>query len=129
MGAEREARHEDWKAKQAAWEAKQGKAKTVDEHWDLESTATEATTAASVINIVIDDAEVERRAMMDKTVRKFGKVLRDMAKLEGLKDLDVLQKEKLKRKPEIEMEFEAAKAIAKVRARHELKCKMLAEVA
>merc|ERR1739849_44556 len=95
-------------------------AKTTGKDWDVESDATELSTAPSVTPITIDEAEVEHRAMQDKTVRKFGKVLREMEKLEGRRDLDELQKAKLARKPEIKMEFERARRLAKVRAQQEL---------
>jgi len=64
--------------------------------------------------------------MKDKTVRKHDKILREIMKLEGHKDLDRLQKAKLERKPDVEMELDAAKGLARVRARHELKCQLLA---
>jgi len=115
--AEWEAKQAEWKAKQAQWEARRRSKKDFDE----ESDATDLSTAASITCIVVDEAEVERLALMDKEVRKFAKVLRDIEKLEGRSDLDELQKKKIARKHDLEVDFESAKGIAKVLARDQLR--------
>merc|ERR1712039_900765 len=90
---------------------------------DVESDCSDdaASTAASSA-VVIDEAEVERLAMLDKDVRKFAKVLRDIEKLESCKDLDDLQKAKVNRKADVEIKFDTAKGLAKSRARNQLRC-------
>merc|ERR1712054_63609 len=137
--AEREARQAAWEATQAerkaAWEAKQAEKanrkaalqawhvnKTEQKDWDVESESTEASTIATVTAFIVDEEEIERMVSADKVVRKFLKVLRDIEKLEGRRDLDALQKAKVARKPDIEFELNGAKGLARVRAREELKC-------
>merc|ERR1712183_613311 len=93
---ERDAKHAAREAKCAEWEGRRAKAQPNSfeigkKDWDMESNATEASTAATFAAISTDDAEVERMAMMDKTVRKFSKLLRDIARLEGITNLDALQ--------------------------------------
>merc|ERR1712046_234204 len=88
---------------------------------DSSSNATEVSTTASLTAPIVDESEVERLAMMDRDVRKFAKVMREIVKLEGRADLDELQKIKVVRKSEVEMELEGAKGLARVRARHQLK--------
>eukprot|EP00929_Paragymnodinium_shiwhaense_P124275 TRINITY_DN993_c0_g2_i1.p2 TRINITY_DN993_c0_g2~~TRINITY_DN993_c0_g2_i1.p2 ORF type:complete len:213 (+),score=75.02 TRINITY_DN993_c0_g2_i1:62-700(+) len=69
----------------------------------------------------IDDAEVERMAMLDKEVRKFQKTLREIAKLEDQEHLDKLQQEKVAKKRELEQKLSTAIAVAQALARSELK--------
>jgi len=109
----------EWKVKQVAWEARNGKMSCKKE-FDVESNATEASTTASTY-VEVDEEEVERLAMLDKEVRKHAKVLRDILKLEGLSQLDSLQKAKITRKEEVEIHINSAKGFAKVRARDQLR--------
>merc|ERR1711904_623295 len=88
---------------------------------DLESIATEVSTAASMTMNAVDEAEVERMAMLDKEVRKHAKLLREIEKLEGRSDLDRLQEAKLARKAEVTDEYNYAKSVAETRARHDLR--------
>merc|ERR1712031_124334 len=101
--------------------------KTEQKDWDAESEATEASTIAPSTAFSVDEEEIERMVSMDKTVRKFLKVLRDIEKLECRRDLDELQKAKVARKPDVESELSGAKGLAKVRAREELKRQARAE--
>merc|ERR1711918_223539 len=94
--AEREARQAAWEAKQAekatrkaalqAWHVN----KTEQKDWDVESESTEASTVATITAFIVDEEEIERMVSTDKVVRKFLKVLRDIEKLEGRRDLDAL---------------------------------------
>jgi len=70
---------------------------------------------------------VERLALLDKDVRKFAKILRETVKLEGRSDLDELQKAKLSRRHDVEVELDFAKNLAKFRARDQLRREARAE--
>merc|ERR1719350_2696406 len=59
--------------------------------FDEESIATDVSTMASSTSLAVDEAEVERLALLDKDVRRFAKILRETEKLEGRSDLDELQ--------------------------------------
>jgi len=115
--AERAKKTADWEAKQIArakktaeWKARHASNMDVD----LESNAS---TVATMNASIVDEAEVERMVSMDKDVRKFVKVLRDIAKLESASSLDELQKAKVTRKADVELNLETAKGLARVRAR------------
>merc|ERR1712045_907999 len=88
--------------------------------FDEESNAT-VSTLASITSLAVDEAEVERLARLDKDVRRFAKILRETEKLEGRSDLDELQKAKLRRRHDIEVQLDSAKGLAKVRARDQLR--------
>merc|ERR1712241_840662 len=86
---------------------------------DVQSEAdSEASTIAST---AVYEKEVERRVMMDKEVRKLMKLLREIEKLEGRPDLDILQTAKLARKDEVELELSTSQGLAKARAQNELR--------
>merc|ERR1739846_277413 len=89
--------------------------------FDEESNATDISTVASSTSLAVDEAEVERLALLDKDVRRFAKILRETEKLEGRCDLDELQKVKLLRIRDIEVQLDSAKGLAKVRARDQLR--------
>merc|ERR1711988_1577142 len=74
---------------------------------DEVSVSTEVSTAATSCLSIMDE-EVDRLAAADKNVRKFAKVLRDISKLEAQLDLDKLQKAKVARKPEIQIDYDTA---------------------
>merc|ERR1712150_74511 len=114
---EREARQEEKAKKTASRAAPCRNPKAFDE----ESIVTDVSTVASSTPLVVDEAEVERLALLDKDVRKFAKILRETLKLEGRSDLDDLQKAKLRRKPDIEVELDSAKGLARVCARDQLR--------
>ena len=115
--AEWEAKQEKWAARKASFDARWSVRNTTDKNWDAGSTSTAATTTP----IIVDEADVERLALMDKNVRKSMKVLREIEKLECLSDLDVLQQVKIARRPEVEAELNGAKGLARVRARDTLR--------
>merc|ERR1712187_252177 len=134
MGSEKAA---EWEAKQAEWKAKQAEknsrqtakaAKAAKQDSDVASNATEASTTASLTAAIVDDEEVERMAAMDKEVRKLMKVLREIEKLEGRSDLDVLQKAKVARREEIELQLGTAEWHAKAVARDQLRRQLGAEI-
>merc|ERR1712241_706147 len=95
--AEWEARQEERAQKMAAWEAKQAEWKAKEKErevqravprrslkeFDQESNATDVSTLASSTFLVVDEAEVERLAHLDKEVRRCAKILREIEKLEG----------------------------------------------
>merc|ERR1712014_353564 len=88
--------------------------------WEREINCTESTAVTSG-NEEVDEAEVGKLASMDKQVRKLAKTLREIANLEGLRDLDVLQEAKVARKREVEIELDTALGLAKARVRKELR--------
>jgi hypothetical protein len=121
------AKKAEWQAKQAEWEAKQAEAaarwaarQSKQKAWDLESNCTEETLSTAEASTEAFNEEVERLAIMDKEVRKFVKVLRDIEKLESQQDLDPLQRAKVARKHDVELDLVRAKGIALGRARREL---------
>merc|ERR1712242_495359 len=125
--AEWEAKQAVWTAKQAEWQAKESERELQKaacrrsmKEFDEESIATDVSTRASSTSLAVDEAEVERLTLLDKDVRKFAKILRDIEKLEGRSDLDELQTAKLRRRHDIEVELDTAKGLAKVRARDQL---------
>merc|ERR1712014_373053 len=67
------------------------------------------------------EKENERRVNADKEVMKWAKKFRDIVKVEGLPNLDALQKQKLARKEKVQLEFEQAKGLVKVRVKDELR--------
>merc|ERR1712217_745635 len=87
----------------------------------VESNASDTSTAASATRAVFDETDVERIAMMDKDVRKFAKLLRDIENLENRSSLDAQQKAKIERKSEAELHFSTARDRAMIRARAELR--------
>jgi colicin import membrane protein len=123
----------EWEATQAAWKARSerrlnasNRAVKMEKDCDLESNATEVSTALSMTSTAVDEAEVERMAMLDKEVRKYAKLLREIEKLEGRSDLDKLQEAKLARKAEVRDEFNYAKSIAETRDRYNLRMQVKA---
>merc|ERR1712146_571681 len=117
---EKEKKQKEREAKQAEREANQARRPrkgNEQKDFDVESNAS---TVASTI-LAVDEQEVERKAMLDKDVRKFTKVLREIAKLEGLSQLEPLQTAKLAKKANVERELAAAKWLALNRARNELR--------
>merc|ERR1711865_794878 len=90
---------------------------TTEKDCDAESTSTVATATP----VVVDEAGVERMALMNKDVRKLMKVLREIEKLESCPDLDDLQKAKIARRTEVELGLDGAKGLARVRARDTLR--------
>mmetsp|Transcript_73255 Transcript_73255/g.127139 ORF Transcript_73255/g.127139 Transcript_73255/m.127139 type:complete len:193 (-) Transcript_73255:141-719(-) len=121
--ADREAKQAQWELRQAAFHERQVARKMKENDCDVASVSTETSTVAASMVCTVDEAEVERMVTMDKVVRKFAKMLRDISKLEGRQDLDELQKAKLARKPDVEMELDQARCLARIRAREELKSK------
>merc|ERR1712217_961736 len=109
----------EWEAKRAEWEAKQEKraerkSKAVGKEFDVQSTAdSEVSTSAGSV-VAVDEKEVESKAMMDKEVRKLTKHLREIVKLEGRSYLDTLQKEKVAKKKQVELDLDGAMGLAKV---------------
>merc|ERR1712061_173887 len=122
---EREAKRAEWEARQAARIKTQASRayKRDSKDDDSSSNATDFSTTASLTEAIVDENEVERLAMMDKDVRKFVKVLREIVKLECRADIDELQKKKIAKKSEVEDQLYAAKYHAKLRARNQLRYK------
>merc|ERR1712004_41920 len=137
MGGRQEERAKkmaDWEAKQAEWKAKESErevhraaCRRSMKEFDEESIATDVSTQASSTSLAVDEAEVERLTLLDKDVRKFAKILRDIEKLEGRSDLDELQTAKLRRRHDIEVELDTAKGLAKIRARDQVRRQAHAE--
>jgi len=96
-----------------------------------QSICTDVSTAPTIKPLLLNDAdveaEVERDSMTDNNVRKLRKTLGEILGLEGRSDLDVLQRAKLQRKSEIEIELDSAKGLARSRARNALRRQMLAQ--
>merc|ERR1712216_803458 len=110
--------------KRAAWESRTAKSKAAlqvhQAKWESESCCTE-TTVSTVASTGPTDEEVTQLAMMNKEVRRLTKVLREINKLEVCGNLDELQRAKMARKHEVEVELDTALGLAKARARNELK--------
>jgi hypothetical protein len=147
--AEREARQADYEKKQAEYEKKQAawaerqaewaerQAKRVElskkkaekrgtrvsQEWDTKSDISLASTAVSASSSLTHEQELEVHALVakDKEVRRLDKLLREIARLEQCMDLDVLQKAKVNRKSELEMERESACGLAAARARNQVR--------
>merc|ERR1712224_536234 len=90
------------------------------QEWDAKSNISEATTSTAA-TVSFSNEEVRCLAAKDKEVRKLEKVLREIAKLEECQHLDFLQKAKVARKQEVEMELETARGLAEARIRNELR--------
>jgi len=118
-GEERAKKMAVWEAKQGEWKAKENEREGQRaahgrslKAFDEESNATDVSTLASITSLAVDEAEVERLALLDKDVRRFAKILRETEKLEGRSDLDELQKAKLRRRHDIEVQLDSAKGLA-----------------
>merc|ERR1712242_252242 len=113
MGAQKmaawEAKQAEWKAKEKEREVRRAVPRRSLKEFDEESNATDVSTLASSTVLVVDEAEVERLAHLDKEVRRCAKILLEIEKLEGRSGLDELQKAKLSRKHDIEVQLDSAK--------------------
>jgi len=117
--AEREKKAVDREARLAEAQLAEKNSRMPLNDLDVQSEAdSEASTIAST---AVYEKEVERRVMMDREVRKLMKLLREIEKLEGRSDLDILQTAKLARKEEVELELVTSQGLAKVRAQNELR--------
>merc|ERR1712242_356951 len=108
----------EWEARKAAFDARKAarEARAPANKWECESSCTESTGVTSSNAEEVDESAVEKAASMDKQVR-------EIEKLVGLRDLDVLQVAKVARKREVEIELDTALGQAKARVRSELRCK------
>merc|ERR1712217_405516 len=111
--------------KNALWEAMRAE-RVKNKDIDVQSNATEVSTVASTTVVLLDEKEIERMVNADKEVMKWAKKFRDIVKLEGLPNLDALQKQKLARKEDVQLEFEQAKCLVKYRVKDEWKKAMSA---
>merc|ERR1712118_553508 len=95
----------------------------VSQEWDTKSDMSLASTAVSANSALTNEQELEVHALVakDKEVRRLDKLLREIAKLEQCMDLDVLQKKKVNRKSELEMERESVYGLAAARARNHVR--------
>jgi len=137
--AEREAKQAEYEKKQAEFQKKQAewaerqaeraelskkkaekRGATVSQDWDTKSDMSLASTAVSANCVLTYDQKSEVCALVakDKEVRRLEKLLREIGKLEQCMDLDVLQKRKVNRKSDLEMELESARGHAAARARN-----------
>merc|ERR1719160_780199 len=147
--ADREAKQAEFEEKKARWEARQvqreatqaefekkKKAKSEEQQaaklvqklakkgtraeWDAKSDVSEST-ASTAATVTFSIEDVRGLAAKDKQVRKLEKVLRESAKLKECQHLDPLQKAKIARQPQVELERQTAQGLAEARARNELK--------
>jgi hypothetical protein len=122
--AARAERQAEWAERQAQREAgKPGKrGARVAQEWDTRSDISLASTAVSATSALTKEHEMEVQALVarDKEVRRLDKLLREIAKLEQCTDLDVLQRKKVGRKLELEIERESASGLAAARARNQV---------
>jgi len=95
----------------------------VAKDWDARSDISLASTAVSAACTLTCEQELEVQAEVakDKAVRRFEKLLREIAKLEQSAELDVLQQNKVDRKSELEVELETARGIAAAHARNHVR--------
>merc|ERR1719389_1239302 len=127
--AGREAKKAEFDKKKAKWEERQAlrlsrklakNEASAARDWDTKSDISEATTSTAA-TVTFSNEEVRCLAAKDKEVRKLEKVLREISKLEECQHLDPLQKAKVARKPQVEVEFATARGLAEARARNELR--------
>jgi len=127
--AKRETKRAEWEARQAENEPKRAErearqAQRKAQHPDWEETCSQTTDASTAAPWPAlspeDEEELERRVAADKAVRRHEKALREIAKLECRGDLDALQRAKLERRSEVEVELSTAKGLARARAKNEL---------
>merc|ERR1719433_514526 len=118
---ENEVKHAAWAERQAAREARQAASRRDHDDDGKSEISDSAASTAATETLVLDQAEVKRRAGLDKDVRRLQKVLRDIERLQQLKSLDKLQAAKVDRKSEIEIELGGAMGAAEARARNELR--------
>mmetsp|Transcript_68338 Transcript_68338/g.192978 ORF Transcript_68338/g.192978 Transcript_68338/m.192978 type:complete len:185 (+) Transcript_68338:89-643(+) len=112
----------EFECRRAAWEARQAaRPRNETDKWESDSARTESTAHSVGFVDEVDSAEVERRASMDKDVRKLAKVLREICKLEECEHLETLQAAKVARKPDVQSELESVLGLARVRARNEMR--------
>merc|ERR1712228_707200 len=117
----------DWEARKTArsQHSLEAVSKAAVRDCETESNCTDVSTAPTMTPLLLDDAEVEaeleRILTSDKHVRKLRKTLGEIVRLEGRDDLDVLQRIKLQRKSEIEIELDTAKGLAGSRARDKVR--------
>jgi hypothetical protein len=138
--AEREAQQAEYEKKKAAWTERQAKKDElskkkgvadksaprkamVSRDWDAKSDISLASTAVSAACTLTCDQELEVQALVakDKEVRRLEKLLREIAKLEEVTDLDILQQKKVNRKPELELALETARGLAAACARNQVR--------
>mmetsp|Transcript_171369 Transcript_171369/g.549318 ORF Transcript_171369/g.549318 Transcript_171369/m.549318 type:complete len:188 (+) Transcript_171369:78-641(+) len=121
--AEKEKKCAEFESRKDAWEARQAappSRKDADK-WAIESASSESTAPSTGFVDEADAAEVQRRACMDKEVRKLAKVLRDICKLEECDHLETMQAAKVARKPEMQSELDSVLGLARARARNEMR--------
>mmetsp|Transcript_110009 Transcript_110009/g.354808 ORF Transcript_110009/g.354808 Transcript_110009/m.354808 type:complete len:183 (+) Transcript_110009:55-603(+) len=120
--AEKERKCAELESRKAAGEACQAvRPRKEADKWESESVGTESTAPSAGFVHEVDAAELERRASMDKEVRKLVKVLREICKLEECDHLETLQAAKVAPKTDVESELESVLGLARARARHELR--------
>merc|ERR1711953_70318 len=105
-------RQEEWEAKKREWEARQQK-------WECSGQSTVST--AMTATLTPEDEEAVRcKVEADKDVRRLAKKLREMVKLEDSNSLNPMQKAKLEKKRDVEIELDTARGLARARARIEV---------
>merc|ERR1712012_1354196 len=93
---------------------------TQEMDWECASQST-ACTARTLLTLTSDDEEEVRcKVEADKDVRRLQKKLRDIIKLESCDNLDELQKAKLDKKFDVQVELDTARSLARARAKNEL---------
>merc|ERR1739838_342173 len=137
MGEEKQ---QEWEKKRQEKDKKEGWQKTLNEHdrnimlqqqtqlarpkqratqemdWECASQST-ACTARTLLTLTSDDEEAVRcKVEADKDVRRLQKKLRDIIKLESCDSLDDLQKAKLDKKPDVQVELDTARSLARLRS-------------
>merc|ERR1712151_432128 len=114
----RQAKRASAREEKLAKEASKEQAKHED--WECSSQTT-ASTAITWVTLTPEvEEEVQCKVEADKDVRRLAKKLREMVKLEACNSLDPLQKAKLEKKHDLEVELGSTRGLARARALNEL---------
>merc|ERR1712032_175014 len=113
----RQEQAQQWAARQAERAMKEmGK----QEDWESSSQSTASTAPTRATLTSEEEDQLQRMVAADNNVRRYEKKLREIAQLEVRSSLDTLQKAKIEKKHEYELELNAARGLALARARQEL---------
>merc|ERR1712241_892340 len=108
--------------KKAEWQRRQQARSRIVDDVDGKSEVSECTVSTAATEArAIDHAEVERRASIDKEVRKLQRLLREIERLQQLQSLDKLQAAKVRRKSEVEVQLNTARGLVEAHAGNELR--------
>merc|ERR1712241_1463750 len=119
----RDKRQEEWEAhdneERLKYETRKQRRAERQGEWECSSQST-VSTAMTATLMPEDEEAVRCKVEADKDVRRLAKKLREMDKLEACNNLNPMQKAKLEKKWDVEVELDTARGLARARARNEL---------